>query len=50
MMDSRPSSKQEEERARHPTVDRLPVKTDLRETLKFRERRLILALEVRDKE
>lgn len=34
-MDSRPSSKREEERARHPTVESLPVKTDLRETVKF---------------
>lgn len=38
MMDSRPSSKREEERARHPRVDRLLVKTDLRETVEFSKR------------
>lgn len=48
MMDSRPSSKREEERARHPTVESLLVKTDLRETVKFRKWRLSLALEVRN--
>lgn len=50
MMDSRPSSKRAEERARHPTVQRLLAKTDLKETVKFRERRLSLALEVRNTE
>lgn len=48
MMDSRPSSKREEERARHPRVDRLLVKTDLRETVEFSKRWLNLASEVRN--